>query len=654
MIKVVDIFAGPGGLSEGFAAVTNQLGQQVFDIVLSVEKERHAFETLKLRHFYRQFSDSIPEDYYSYLRQEIDRDSLYATHPKAAASAEKRCWHAELGPNGISSDKIREYLDKTVGFDEPWVLIGGPPCQAYSLAGRSRNNGKLGYRPDKDERQRLYVEYLQILGDHQPEVFIMENVKGLLSATYENERLFQRIIEDLSNPPIALSRENRKVRNEKSARYKIFSLVEPGLLEDAGLGSAVICTEKFGVPQARHRVILLGLREDLNIEPKVLKPQREVALSLAIDSLPPLRSGLSRRKDSSDEWTNLLRSQKNSRWANAGACKAASQELSDLIKNSLQSIMAPEGGRGGEFVQSNAIPTYQKNWFFDKRLGGVCNHTTREHMEKDLFRYIYAACYASLYCRSPLLRDFPTDLLPKHTNVKDSLKQKRLFSDRFRVQLWNQPSTTVVSHMSKDGHYYIHPDPMQCRSLTVREAARLQTFPDNYYFCGPRTAQYTQVGNAVPPLLAKQIAEIVHHTIKSSFGDLMDKITKEKRSWNMSRILSKNTKPEIIVRSILHRLGYRFRLHRNDLPGKPDIVMPKYKTIIFVHGCYWHRHKGCKLAYTPKSRKDFWEAKFTSNIRRDKKNREELIKLGWKVHVIWECEVKNIEELSLRLREMLQ
>jgi DNA mismatch endonuclease (patch repair protein) len=123
----------------------------------------------------------------------------------------------------------------------------------------------------------------------------------------------------------------------------------------------------------------------------------------------------------------------------------------------------------------------------------------------------------------------------------------------------------------------------------------------------------------------------------------MDKLTPEHRSWNMGRIHSGNTKPEFAVRSLLHRMGYRFRLHRKDLPGKPDIIMPKYKAAVFVHGCFWHRHEGCKYSYTPKSRINFWEEKFKSNVERDKKNQAELERLGWKVVVIWECELSDPE-----------
>jgi DNA (cytosine-5)-methyltransferase 1 len=129
-------------------------------------------------------------------------------------------------------------------------------------------------------------------------------------------------------------------------------------------------------------------------------------------------------------------------------------------------------------------------------------------MGDDLRRYFFAACFARVYGRSPQIREFPKRLWPYHQNIQDAADGK-MFSDRFRVQARGRPATTIVSHIAKDGHYFIHYDPVQCRSLTVREAARLQTFPDNYFFEGPRTEQYQQVGNAVPPLLGKQLAEVV-------------------------------------------------------------------------------------------------------------------------------------------------
>ena len=129
----------------------------------------------------------------------------------------------------------------------------------------------------------------------------------------------------------------------------------------------------------------------------------------------------------------------------------------------------------------------------------------------------------------------------------------------------------------------------------------------------------------------------------------MDSLTPERRSWNMSRIKSGDTKPERLVRSLLHRMGYRFRLHRKDLPGRPDIVLPRYRRVVLVHGCYWHRHPGCRLAYMPKSNLDFWQAKFNENVRRDERQNRQLSELGWRVVTVWECETREPATLAERL-----
>lgn len=133
----------------------------------------------------------------------------------------------------------------------------------------------------------------------------------------------------------------------------------------------------------------------------------------------------------------------------------------------------------------------------------------------------------------------------------------------------------------------------------------------------------------------------------------MDRLSRGHRSWNMSRIKSRDTSPELKVRSVLHSSGYRFRLHRKDLPGKPDIVLPKYRTVIFVHGCFWHRHLDCKYAYTPKSNIEFWEKKFTANIQRDLRSKRLLQEQGWTVIVVWECQVNNQEILGSYLTNSL-
>src|SRR5438128_2640409 len=136
-------------------------------------------------------------------------------------------------------------------------------------------------------------------------------------------------------------------------------------------------------------------------------------------------------------------------------------------------------------------------------------------------------------------------------------------------------------------------------------------------------------------------------------GVMVDRLTPERRSWNMSRIRGQNTSPERIVRSTLHRLGYRFRLHVTDLPGKPDIVLTKYHLVIFVHGCFWHRH-GCEYSYTPKSRRAFWRKKFADNTDRDRKNRKLLHKLDWRVAVVWECETRDKNTLPKKLKTIVR
>jgi len=132
-----------------------------------------------------------------------------------------------------------------------------------------------------------------------------------------------------------------------------------------------------------------------------------------------------------------------------------------------------------------------------------------------------------------------------------------------------------------------------------------------------------------------------------------DRLSQAHRSWNMSRIQNKNTTPELVVRRCLHQMGYRFRLHRKDLPGRPDIVMPKFKTVVLVHGCFWHRHRGCSNCTTPSANRKFWLKKFQDNMNRDQKNRRALKKSGWRVLVIWECQTEDVEKLRRRLTRLM-
>jgi DNA (cytosine-5)-methyltransferase 1 len=273
----------------------------------------------------------------------------------------------------------------------------------------------------------------------------------------------------------------------------------------------VIRCEEYGIPQTRHRVILLGIRNDLEVIPETLeKRNKRVPLSAVLNKgFPRLRSGLSKTDNTDENWKNIL-----SELPQNGVLDNMETSVAQRVKKTVKNLRIPQKGTGGNFIPYTRTQIeYEREWFDDEKLKGVCNHEARGHMNSDLHRYLFLSSYAKEFKTSPTLSDFPKGLLPDHKNVKESLKTKK-FVDRFRVQLENKPAKTITSHISKDGHYYIHPDPTQCRSLTVREAARIQTFPDNYFFCGPRTSQYIQVGNAVPPLLAKKIAKIVSDIFK--------------------------------------------------------------------------------------------------------------------------------------------
>jgi len=519
VIPIVDIFAGPGGLGEGFCSVRTKRGTPTFGIKLSIEMDEFAHETLRLRSFYRLFDrDHVPAAYYDHLRGQLSLEHLYQRYPQQSEVAENKAWRATLGETPLA--EVRQRIGAALrgeGHAANWVLIGGPPCQAYSIAGRSRNSAVENYDPEADVRQRLYLEYLQIIADHWPAVFVMENVKGLLSARLEDQRVFHRIVEDLSAPVQAIRRANRTIRPGRVHKYRIRSLIRPALFANGDIEGSVIKAEVYGIPQARHRVILLGIRDDLDhAVPGQLVPRDEVPISRVLQGLPALRSGLSRDEDTGEAWVQTLTGQVDKRWCNDGTRRIGGERLRNCIVAALRSVRSQEHGRGAEFIEAEAPVDHEAQWYVDGQLNGICNHSTRAHMVTDLHRYFYAACFAQEYGQSPTLGEFPTDLLPEHVNVQKALKEGGNFSDRFRVQVANRPATTIMSHISKDGHYYIHPDPMQCRSLTVREAARIQTFPDNYFFEGPRTAQYIQVGNAVPPLLARQIGEIVAGVLRQT------------------------------------------------------------------------------------------------------------------------------------------
>ena len=497
---VIDLFAGPGGLGEGFASLVGAGGEQRFESVAAIEQDGPSYQTLLLRHFLRKFPNrEFPDAYYKYLRREIRREELYARHPTEIAKARRSALKISLGPENHAL--VQNIIEERLSGSFRWALVGGPPCQAYSLVGRSKMMGRPNF--EQDERHFLYLEYLKIIVDHQPPVFVMENVKGLLSAKIGGKPIINRIVGDLASPKQAVGNK------ADGLRYKLYSLSEdekPGEEVDPRL--FLVRAEEFGVPQARHRMFIVGIRCDLDIRPGRLRPYSPPTLRQTIGGLPSLRSTLS-KEDSVQRWRDEI-------------AKLSSSEIGRQLNGSGYTRGIVRGiehhtaaGTGIPMLSSSNVylngetgkhPTLRH--LHDPRLDVLTSHEARGHMASDLRRYLYASIFADVTGRTPKLSDFPQSLLPAHQNVELG-RTGKMFSDRFRVQLPDKVSTTITSHISKDGHYFIHYDPAQCRSLTVREAARLQTFPDNYFFEGPRTEQYHQVGNAVPPYLAAQIAEII-------------------------------------------------------------------------------------------------------------------------------------------------
>lgn len=497
-VKVIDLFAGPGGLGEGFFSYTTEDLTFPFEGFISVEKDLHAHSTLTLRAFYRLLKKSnipLPDEYFRYIKGETQTPSNSLTE-KLWMQAQSETLLLEMGKDTLKDKvlftKLRDSLHSEY---QPTLLIGGPPCQAYSLVGRARNKGNKSYIPEKDHRHFLYKEYLSIMSMFSPDVFIMENVKGMLSSKINGGAVFDQILKDLE---------------ECSSGYSLFSL-KTGKKFIRGTSNPrdfILCAEDYGVPQNRHRVIILGVKNTFKklktLSP--LTPTKKVTVKSAISDLPSLRSPISNRgsiykEDSLKNWKQNLKK------GVALLCKdtSLSLELKNLLKQKLTIVANSELTSICDAIYSHSVQDTEFNAFVkDSPQYPITSHESRPHMDTDLLRYYFCSCFRELFGRSARAEDFPKGLTPAHKNW---LSGK--FVDRFKVQYYNSQSSTITSHISKDGHYFIHSEPTQCRSLTVREAARLQTFPDSYQFMGKRTNQYHQVGNAVPPLLAKKIADVV-------------------------------------------------------------------------------------------------------------------------------------------------
>jgi DNA (cytosine-5)-methyltransferase 1 len=409
-MNYIDLFAGAGGLSEGFKRAG-------YEPVAHVEMNEAACFTLKTRvAFHYLKSENRVSEYEAYLKGEITRNELYALVPVSLMNS---VINKPIGPE--TNDTIFSQIDELLDKKDVDLIVGGPPCQAYSLVGRARSANGM----KDDPRNFLFNEYAKYLERYNPKVFVFENVLGLRSA---NKGLYYKAMKSLFN----------------QLGYNIHEML--------------LNASNYGVLQNRKRIILIGWKKELDLE---LGPFKTIKYNYSVESvledLPALQAG-----------EGIIKSSKY--------CDRPNQYLQFTgIRSAGFNIL----------TQHIARPNIDR----DKEIYKIAAELW--HKEKKRLSYI----------------DLP-EKLKTHKN-------RSSFFDRFKVVAPDlSASQTVVAHIAKDGHYYIHPDLKQNRSLTVREAARLQSFPDDFYFEGVkekanRTAAYMQIGNAVPPVLAYEIAKYV-------------------------------------------------------------------------------------------------------------------------------------------------
>ena len=399
---VIDLFAGAGGLSEGFV-------QAGFVPIAHVEMDKDACNTLKTRCCYHYFRNHGQLDvYYSYLKGEITRDDLYKKVPKNVVDTVINVT--------ISDDTVNDTFKKIrqlANGRKIDMIIGGPPCQAYSLLGRHRKT------MEDDPRTKLYLQYGKFLKEFKPLGFVFENVPGLLSAKKgEHFQNLQDYFDELGY----------------KVHYKMLDASD------------------YGVLQIRHRIILVGWKKENDLGYPVIEQKRASAvINDILNDLPKLKAG----------------------------------EVKKVAKYRTPS---------NSYLQESGIRSKEDEF--------VTENISRPVNDNDANIY---ACAIKLWNKKHIRIKY-TDL----PNEYKTQKNENSFLDRFKVVDGQGYAHTVVAHLAKDGHYYIHPSLDDCRSISVREAARMQSFPDNFYFEGSRSAMFKQIGNAVPPLMAKSIAESIN------------------------------------------------------------------------------------------------------------------------------------------------
>ncbi len=398
-MNVIDLFAGAGGLSEGFR-------QEGYHVSAHVEMDSNACNTLRTREAYYYLKSINKLDVYkNYLLKKMTREELYEGIPDKVLN---RVIESEINSETINN--IFNKIDAVLDDKNIDIIIGGPPCQAYSTAGISRDPNRM----KNDPRNYLYLYYIEFLKKYNPNLFIFENVRGILTA--KKGKIFEGLKSSLDN-----------------AGYK--------------MDYRILNARGFGVSQSRERVIIIGWKKGIQFK------YPDFPINNNFPSIEELFSDLPK----------IL----------AGQTIEGQGKYVNSPKNYLKGIRAEEWD----------ILTY---------------HVARPNNENDL--KIYELVVDAWNKEKKLLKynELPSELIT-HKNSKS-------FLDRYKMVRGDSHSHTIVAHISKDGHYYIHPDKKQNRSISVREAARIQSFPDDFYFESSRTAAFQQIGNAVPPLMAKKIA----------------------------------------------------------------------------------------------------------------------------------------------------
>jgi DNA (cytosine-5)-methyltransferase 1 len=419
-VNYIDLFAGAGGLSEGFIRAG-------FNAVAHIEMNPEATSTLKTRlAYWHLYSVENLQPYYKYLRGKIDRGSLYELVPENVLST---VLNYKMDKKNVKD--IFKIIDKRLQeqgeTERVQLIVGGPPCQAYSLAGRAKQRREETARASgvmiDDERKYLYTIYCMFLRRYKPEMFVFENVPGLLSV-------------DEGSHWAAIQKMLR------GAGYNI--------------DFKELNAKDFGVPQERKRIIIIGWRKGTKHHyPEFKSTEADWSISNILADLPAIQAG-----EESKAYRRIKKS---------GYVAANLRTKDDVL-----------------------------TW-----------HVARPHTERDkeIYKLAIREWLDDNKHRRIHYQDIP-ERLRTHKNLND-------FADRFKVVAPDIPFChTMLAHISKDGHYFIHPDIKQSRSLTVREAARIQSFPDSYFFEGSRTSAFTQIGNAVPPLMAQKIAEALMEQLR--------------------------------------------------------------------------------------------------------------------------------------------